>query len=81
MLQISGFSHAFLLCGHKREPLVHSCGLRNVLFVHQKSVETSYGNFCGRLHIFFKWQKKYCTLILGALIQRLYQLCLVITET
>ena len=57
MLQISGFSHAFLLCGHKREPLVHSCGLRNVLFVHQKSVETSYGNFCGRLHIFFKWQK------------------------
>ena len=26
----------FLLCGHKREPLVHSCGLRNVLFVHQK---------------------------------------------
>ena len=40
MLQISGFSHAFLLCGHKREPLVHSCGLRNVLFVHQKCGHT-----------------------------------------
>ena len=77
MLQISGFSHAFLFCGHKREPLVHSCGLRNVLFVHQKCghTETCVVD-CSSFFVLINGKK---ILISEALIQRL-KLCFVIPE-